>query len=67
MLIDLIIGVICKILDSLFTFVNLQIACKDYLFLTSQTTDALYTGRYIFYVYTHGTYWCGRKKKKNRH
>ena len=40
MLIDLIIGVICKILVTLFTFVYLQIACNNYLFLTLQTMGA---------------------------
>ena len=40
MLIDLIIGVICKILASLFTIVNLQIACNNYLYLSLQTMGA---------------------------
>ena len=40
MLIDLIIGVICKILATLFTIVNFQIACNNYLFLSLQTMGA---------------------------
>ena len=47
MLIDLKIGVICKILASLFTFVNLKIACNTYLFLTLQTVGAPDTRRDI--------------------
>ena len=52
MLIDLIIGVICKILATLFTFVNLQIACNDYFFLTLQTAGAPDTRRDILMEYT---------------
>ena len=40
MLIDLIIGVVCKILASLLAFVNWRIACSYYLFLTLQTMGA---------------------------
>ena len=47
MLIDLIIGVICKFLAILFTIVNLQIACNNYLFLTLQTMGAPDTRRDI--------------------
>ena len=36
MLIDLKIGVICKILATLFTIVDLQIASNKYLFLSLQ-------------------------------
>ena len=45
---DLIIGVICKILTTFFTFVYLQIACTNYLFLTLQTTGAPYVLRGIY-------------------
>ena len=52
MLIDLIIGVICKILATLFTFVNLQIADNNYLFLTLQTMGAPDTRRDILMEHT---------------
>ena len=45
MLIDLIIGAICKILAALFTFANLQIGCNNDLFLTLQTMVAPDTRR----------------------
>ena len=45
---DLIIWVICKILATLFKFVNLQIACNNHLFLTLQTMGAPYVLRGIY-------------------
>ena len=65
MLTDLIIGVICKILATFFTFVYLQIAYTNYLFLTLQTTGAPYVLRGIYILMEHT--WRDRKKKKNRH
>ena len=59
--IDLIIGVICKILATLFTFVDLQIAWNNSLFLTLQTTSAPDTRRDILMEHT-GV--IGRKKNR---
>ena len=47
--IDLIIVVICKMFVTLFTLVNLQIACNNYLFLTLQTMGASEARRDIVY------------------
>ena len=51
-LIDLIIGVICKILATLFTFVNLKTACNNYLLLTLQTVGTPDTRRDILMEHT---------------
>ena len=62
-LIDLIIGVICKILVILFTLVNLKIACNNYLFLTLQTMGASDARRDILMEHT-GV--IGRRRRRTK-